>query len=965
MPLSVSPLIESLPADAAPDLLPACVLDAEQRFYGDYAWCLNPCLTVGEAGERLMAELARLDTPWEDWQRNEVMTNAYLLACALLNSVDDYLRGPVYQLPRIAAVIPLSRLALKTVETVRGWGRSWRVQRAAAWRQGVITAFDPFLQRYVRGSDAVETVRALADAARRPLPADLLDQYTHLPSCFRKLDLAPTDVLALGRAFIARFPDRRQPVLAVGLRTAGSYFAPLFCALLKTEGYQTVDEVTFRPDKGLGRHERKLLTHAARAGHRVAILDDPPLSGETFALAADVLRQSGFPAERIVALFPVHPSECSGRSIADSVSLAKLDTLTLEPEHWHKAQLLEPATIEKRLGEYAQQRGYIGITIHASSTAAAEFNAGLDATSEEVRRTRLKRVYEVCLRTVDGREETRFVLAKSVGVGYLAYHAFLAGSRLSGFVPPLLGLRDGLLFTEWVPQREPIFLAAIKRETWIDTIASYVAARVRRLPMPKPATLDQSLHKYNHGFELLDKVLSKAYGHSILSKLMRTRVRRRLAEQLCSAPTLIDGKMRPAEWLVGGGSLLKADFEHHGMGKNELNVVDPAYDLAEAVLQLSLSATEEDRLLARYRAESGDATVTDRLFLHKLLAGLWTMAGAKRNLQQPSLACRQVDFHREYVRAWDFLTAQTARHCGRLCRVSAPAAWRSPLVVLDVDGVIDRRIFGFPCTTAAGIQALALLHAHGMSVALNTARSVGEVKEYCAAYGCAGGVAEYGAYVWDAVGQRGRLLLSSEALRQLERARKALARLPGVFVNDGYEYSIKACTYEEGVALPLPTLLMRRLLADHDLDQLTLHQTSIDSTLVAKDVNKGTGLTALLDWIGLPSAETWAVGDSEPDLEMFRVATRSFAPGHIGCAKLARFLGCEIAPQPFQRGLLHIVQSLVHPDGGRCERCAAGNGLGHAGGDLFLDLLRVADVSRARLALQALFHPALFESFTR
>jgi hydroxymethylpyrimidine pyrophosphatase-like HAD family hydrolase len=942
--LTVLPPSRSLLSESAPDLLPAFVLEAEQRFYGDYAWCLNPCLTVREAGERLAAELVRLDTPRENWHRNEVM----------LNSVDDYVRGPVYQLPRVAAVVPLSRLALKMVETVRSWGRAWRVQRVAAWRQRVMAVLDPFLQHYVRGSDAIGTVRALADAARQPLPADLLDEYTHLPSCFRKLDLSPADVLALGRAFIAHFPDRQQPVLAVGLRTAGSYFAPLFRALLKSEGYQTVAEVTFRPDKGLARRERQLLANAAKAGHRAAILDDPPVSGETFAHAADVLRHSGFSPERIVALFPVHPSQ-------SSISLAPLDTIVLPPEHWHKALLLEPAAIEPRLGEYFQQRGYVSATIQTASAAAADFNAELDATSEEERRTRLKRVYEVRVRTADGIEETRFVLAKSVGVAYLGYHAFLAGSRLSGFVPPLLGLRDGLLFTEWLPQRDVISIAAIERETWIDTIASYAAARVRLLPLAKPATPEQSLHKYNHGFELLDKALSKAYGHTILSKLTRSRVRRRLAEQLCPMPTLIDGKMRGAEWLVGGGSLLKVDFEHHGMGKNELNIVDPAYDLAEAVLQFGLSATEEDRLLTRYCSESNDTTVVDRLFPNKLLAGLWTMAGAMRNLQQPKLARRQVDFHREYVRAWDFLTVQTARHCGSLCRGSAPVAWRSPLVVLDVDGVIDRRTFGFPCTSAAGIQALALLHAHGLPIALNTARSVAEVKEYCAAYGCAGAVAEYGAYVWDAVAGRGCLLLSTEAVRQLERARKALARLPGVFVNDGYEYSIKACTYEEGAPAPLPTLLMRRLLADHDLDRLTLHQTSIDSTLTAKEVNKGTGLTALLDWIGLPSAETWAVGDSEPDLEMFRVATRSFAPGHIGCAKLARFRGCAIAPRPHQRGLLHIVRSLVHPDGGRCDRCAVGN----ADQSLFMDLLRVADISRARLLLRTLFHPALFEAFTR
>ncbi len=91
-------------------------------------------------------------------------------------------------------------------------------------------------------------------------------------------------------------------------------------------------------------------------------------------------------------------------------------------------------------------------------------------------------------------------------------------------------------------------------------------------------------------------------------------------------------------------------------------------------------------------------------------------------------------------------------------------------MVLDIDGVIDRRVFGFPCTSAAGIEALALLHAHERSIALDTARSAVEVREYCSAYGLVGGVAEYGSYVWDAVEGRGRTLVSPESLGQLESA---------------------------------------------------------------------------------------------------------------------------------------------------------------------------------------------------
>lgn len=143
------------------------------------------------------------------------------------------------------------------------------------------------------------------------------------------------------------------------------------------------------------------------------------------------------------------------------------------------------------------------------------------------------------------------------------------------------------------------------------------------------------------------------------------------------------------------------------------------------------------------------------------------------------------------------------------------------------------------------------------------------------------------------------------------------------------------------------------------------HQTTIDTTILAREVNKGTGLTALLDWVGIEPTQTLAVGDSEPDLAMFRVAHRCFAPAHISCGRLARFLGCEIAPQPYQRGLLHIVRSLVTPRGGRRQGPLPRWPLWKPGEDLFLDLLTVADEPRSARFRRALFHPAAFSVFRR
>src|SRR5207245_6978885 len=127
-----------------------------------------------------------------------------------------------------------------------------------------------------------------------------------------------------------------------------------------------------------------------------------------------------------------------------------------------------------------------------------------------------------------------------------------------------------------------------------------------------------------------------------------------------------------------------------------------------------------------------------------------------------------------YINARDFLTAHTARFCAALCGRPETPAWRSPLVVMDIDGVLDKQFLGFPSTTAAGIRALSLLQAHGLALALNTARTLGEVQEYCRTYGCVGGVAEYGSVVWDAVQRRTRVLISPESRAELQRVAAAL-----------------------------------------------------------------------------------------------------------------------------------------------------------------------------------------------
>jgi hypothetical protein len=705
------------------DLLPA-----ETNFYSAYNWCLDPHLTVGEAIERLAGEIDRLPSIPGGWQTNEVTTNVYLLSCSLLNGIDEYLRGRTLRLPVQLARTRPGRIALWVTEKVAESLPKQNLTKIRRWREQWQNGLDGFFAVLARcDSDPasfVESAQELSGMLQSPLPSDLLDLRLGVPSAFSRLDLTHFDVLALGRRFVQQCPDRSRPILLLGLRTAGTYFSALLRSFFKAEGYLQVASLTVQPKKGPSRRERKELMRYAKQGFTLVIVDDPPHTGGTIVIAVDIARQAGFDLARITALVPSPPATPNwANTLPDGL------VITLEPEQWRKQQLLDPKNVENRLTQYFTRQGFLEVRV-VGSRRAEEFDVGLQNGSSRKRGATLKRIFEVQLRAPRGKNETRYVLAKSVGLGYLGYPALVAAHRLSDFVPPVLGLRDGILYTEWLPQQPDARDVRSKRDSRIDTAAAYVAARTRLLGLPKGRAPGKALHE--NGLELLADSFGRAYGRFVLNIPMRSWIQQRLYRLQCPFPTLIDANMGHAEWIEGKFGPLKTGYHGHGLGKTQLNAIDPAYDLAETILSFALSPEEEGRLIRRYVEYSGDAEVGQRLFINKLLAGLWTMESAQEHLfSAMQTGQRQQELYRRFLGAWDFLTVQTARFCGARCRPSRPVCWRSPLVMLDIDGVVDRRVFGYPCTTAAGMEALSLLAARGCSVALNTARSAAEVKEYC------------------------------------------------------------------------------------------------------------------------------------------------------------------------------------------------------------------------------------------
>jgi len=103
--------------------------------------------------------------------------------------------------------------------------------------------------------------------------------------------------------------------------------------------------------------------------------------------------------------------------------------VSLEPETMAQTSTARSnGTRESRVAEYFARQNFTKIRL-VDGSRANENSACRQSVSRNKRGAPLKRIYEVQLQTPQGQTETRCILAKSVGLGWLGYHAFLAGHR--------------------------------------------------------------------------------------------------------------------------------------------------------------------------------------------------------------------------------------------------------------------------------------------------------------------------------------------------------------------------------------------------------------------------------------------------------------------------------------------------------------------------------------------------------
>jgi hypothetical protein len=800
--------------------------------------------------------------------------DAFLLAAGIDQVLEDALHEDPFELDRVAghlkgAAAGAARAAAATLWAVRG-ARRRPVERCRRLSQAVVSRLADALVPG-RGDVDVDGIRTGAARIARliaRLPARVRRDPIRMPSCFRTFDQRPEDMGRLARDASARWPERGRPVLVVGLRTSGSYLAPLMAAHLQALGHESVAWMTCRPGQRWLRHEARRLRAAAADRALVFLVDDPPKSWESVAKTARELGRFGIERGRMALVLQALAS--TPQAPAD---LADHPAVIMPWEAWSIHRLLEPEAIADALDALGAGRG---------RPLVVPLPSGKDPNARGHVRTAYRAQWP---------DMTRTICARGVGLGYLGTHSLLVSDALAEFTPPTYGVREGLLFREWLPETARVAESdsALARRT-----VEYVMARCRAFPVDEDVSL--RLRRRGAVWQLVGKLLSRAFGRGHLFTLPLTEA---IARSLLpvARPSVVDGSTSPGAWFRTGVGLRKIGIDEHAFSSRDVYCYDPVFDLAGAAA--GTESEELDRQLRRLYTASGGVVSPERWLLYQLL-------------QLEELPRRSAV---EVERA---MSRRLQRYVSELFFDDVESGGTGPLCAIDIDGVLEASALGFTGTSPAGALALRSLLAHGFRPVIATGRSLDEVRERCRSYRLPGGVAEYGAAVYVADGDTARGLLTDAQRTALGALRARLAALPGVRVDDVYGFAVRASRLDgRGRRRGLSEETLAGLGGDSAIRAIRgIAQTDF----MVAGVDKATGLRALAADMGAdPDGLAFAAGDTVSDLEMLRTARLGFAPGNADAS--LRAAGVTVLRGHCQAGLEAGVARLLGHRPGACPRC--------------------------------------------
>lgn len=800
-----------------------------------------------------------------DALRRRDRLNAFLLTAALSQIADDHAERDPARLGEVA-------------EFLRTSGREVPGRGLAALAGGARALHD--LRPATRGHElralVAETASSLVEgrdpdvALEPPVPPELARELVRLPACFHAFDQRPEDVERLADAVARLLPDRTRALLVVGVRTSGSYLAPLLAASLRARGYTDVGVLTARPGRAPAAETRRAVRACASRGGAGIVVDDVPGTGRSFLAAARALERGGVRRDAIVLAVPLF----AGQELP--AALGRYASTVLPGEAWEIERRLEPAAVR------AELEGLLGPLDEVEP---------LPLPGADGARGHRRALFRV---RVAGSVE-RLVLAEGVGLGWFGAHALAVAEQLSAYTPRVHGLVDGLLYREWLPEER-----RADAEGLPAAVAGYVVARSEALPVDRDRSL--GLAGQDPAWEVVSAILARAFLRAwpVARVAFLDRATKLL---LCPArPAVVDGKTGRSEWFAReprASAVAKVGFASRGFWHLGLTCFDPVFDLA-GVDPGGADEGSAWELRRTYEERTGEGVDPERWLLYQL-AHVWGR-GRTHPHEEPAL-------RRASARALQRYFAETL-----LADVAAPPA--GPLCAIDLDGVLETESLGVPSTTGAGALALRALALHGFRPVLVSGRSAPEVAERCAHYRLAGGVAEYGAVVHDARSGGARVLLPPDARAALESARAALAELDGVTIDGDYRHCVRAYRSAGGGRYGLPEAAIAAALRDGGTCAV---RGEGQTDFVAAGIDKATGLRVLLGELGDRLA--LAVGDTVSDLPMLALAERAFAPASADAH--VRAAGVPLVRRPYQAGLAEAVGRLLGHRPGGCPVCRA------------------------------------------
>ena len=735
--------------------------------------------------------------------------------------------------------------------------------------------------------------------ALRPLSMSFANEIVRLPSCFRSFDQRPADVVALVSKFADTGDWRDRPMCVVGVRTSGSYLAPLCAAALVLRGFTDVNTITIRPSWPLTKEQKAALKRAVDGGGRILILDDPPASGRSIARVLDDLdRRSNIRPESVALLLGVFasPTEFSG-------ILQRTTIITLPFESWDFQHLLEASVAKETLGRLL-------------GDASEVVNVRVTPTVSAVTRGHVTRIFEVEIRdAVTGASAWNKIVVKGVGLGYFGRHSVAISERAPHLFPSVIGFDEGFLYFRELPSSDKLEISH-DRKNVAAQLASHVAERKNLL------RVDSDPSVFLAGRQPVWEVAANIVGRSLgpLSMALHGIVVAPLVRRILyvADPSIPDCMTSTDTWFCSGNSphALKADFAEGPFSHLDLASFDAVFDLAG--IAVAADSEEFSILLRRAYECYGSPIEPERLMLLQLVHS-WNEQRLER-VSRSTAARRNARIVHRYF-AERFLADISPSSDGPWCAI-------------DLDGVLETSPLGFPATTSAGALALRSLVAHGYRVILASGRSLSELAERCETYALFASVAEYGSVIYDQLHKTTIDLVPEHDAIQLDLLRDFITDHTDIVVDDDYERIVRVYHIDDrgrrrGLDPDHATKLLRACPCPEAV--ITIHGDE-QTDFVAASVDKGKAIGILLQHLeGTTGSvsdganDLWplefAIGDSVTDGSFLRLAQRSFAPANAN--QELRESGTRIVRQAYQAGTAEAVANLIGHQPGSCPTCRA------------------------------------------